>query len=284
MRRSIGKVVLVAAVLLLGFLGVTAVHADEPITYQELSSARADYQGKTVRFRTLFSKTNPSVNPTLAARGITDKSHVAIDTPYRPISEGGSLLLLAPKSNARLLEAIQELQPRQEVVFTGRVLSLTANNGALYYYVLLSAVEVPTADENEDEDPGEHEDPPPTGKSDGKEPEDEYVAIEPAELVEQAADLDGRKVRILLPYGGAGRRAPAWAYRLAGIRPEDSIVVQGLPTFVVLVPRSNAAAVELLEDAEQGTRFAFSGTCRVETAGRATRVLLLVEKVEPADE
>ncbi|MBI4617267.1 MAG: hypothetical protein HY720_26880 [Planctomycetes bacterium] len=283
MQNLIGSLFLAVAVLLLGFPGGTAVLADEPITYQELANARSEYQGKTVRFTGLFSKTNPSVDPRLAARGITDKSHVAIDTPYRPLSEGGSLLLLAPKSNARLIEVIQALRPRQEVVFTGRVLSLTADSGALFYYVLLSGVEVPAPEENEDEGSGEPEEPPATGGSNGKKP-DEYVAVEPGELAERAADLGDRKIRIVLPFGGAGRRAPAWAYRLGGLGPEDSIVVQGLPAFAVLVPRSNAAAVEQLEGAERGTRFAFSGTCRVEPYNRATRVLLLVEKVEPAGE
>ncbi len=250
----------------LALLCLPAALADETLTYAELSDHRVDHQGKTVRFSFDFTRLSPTVQPLLAGRGITDESHLELATPPRPLREGGSLLLLAPRRNAKLVQALEALE-RGPILLAGTVRTLKADNGSSWYWVELS--DVAPASGREDVDGGEAR----TGDP-----------LEGQALLDDALAHDGQTVRVVVPFGGFDRLAPPWAYRLAGRRAEEVGALRGTDRFAILVPRSSDAAAGVLRGLAEGDRVVLEGTCEAEEALGRTRLVLVVASAERADE
>lgn len=260
------------ASLLLALAAAIPARAEDVPSYQEIASRRSEFDGKVVRFQFTMNRVAPSVQPSLAFRGISDKTHIEIVTPTRPAREGGALLLLVPVKSASLVEQVRSLERRQAIVVTGRVQTLTADSGAIYYYVEVSRVESEPSGDTPEE--GTRVD---TGEGDA------YADAKFADIAADPEAFDGKRIKVTISFGGFERGVPTWACRLAKLSLDSVVAVKGgAPGAALLVPRSATEASEVLATMAIGDRVILAGICRATKVGAIPRTVLVVEKAQPA--
>lgn len=248
--------------------------ADE-LTFAKLGSDPTPYRGKVVRFSVEWTRIQERVNPLLASRGIDSDDYFQVQTIGR---KGGSMGLLVRRKNTRAVAALRRFEARQKVWLTGEVERLSANNGAVYYFVdIASAVAAaPEKPAKQGRDKPEL-----TGGSKKK-----YLELDPKTLQTDPQRYHGKAVQLpTAPYIATMRQVSPQLLALAGLtkaKPGDVVGIR-VGRGIALVPKTAKAAFAAVKALKPlRDRVVLRGTLKVGQQGRRTQAVLVVDELHRA--
>ncbi len=259
-----------AYLLVLAIAGASAVAQEIP-TFDKIAADPETFHGQLVRFRFDFTRVLPTVNPLLAFRGITSSNHLQVATPLF-----GGLTILVNRQREGVVAALKALDTKTEVVITGEIDRLRADNGAVFYYVDVSGVDrVPP--------PRSTTDPPvvaPPITGTGEKPL--AAPLEPGEVLRTLDTLDGKDVAIRVHYFGLTRDLPAWALESAKLAADGHAMLRGTFGLAVVFPTADKPALERLEALKLGTVLVARGTVTRVKRGPFTVGVIVAKSIDVA--